>query len=147
MGVEEMVDDRGRRSPRFDWQYIARHKVKDNKIFAHLVRDRASPGRLLLHIIVLDLMTWVPVQDIAIGCFHPNARGIRKGDQPDPKDHWSREIWMAVRKRTEREVSVVEPLLCRGERINDIYTDSPLGPGRRNVSNMNMRAVSKMLMK
>ena len=48
------------------WKYFVRHRVYDNPIFEGLVRSCASLGRMLLHIIVRDMCTWVPVQGVAI---------------------------------------------------------------------------------
>jgi hypothetical protein len=124
------------------WQYISRDRVHSDPLLKKRVRNRASPGRILLHVIVRDLMTHLPVQDIAIGCFHPNARGIRRKENPDPQDEGCREVWMAVRKRTEDgSVSVVDRLLTKGRRIEDVAQCSPLG-GLPRISNQNMRAVS-----
>ena len=125
-----------------DWQYIARHRIRASPTYKKLVRNRAAPGRLLLHIVVRDLMTYQPVQDIAIGCFHPNARGIRRTDHPERKDEDFRELWMAVRKRSEDgAVSVVDRFLTKGKCIEDISQNSPLGY-KPSISNLNMRAVS-----
>ena len=123
------------------WQYVSRNRVYSDPLLKKRVRNRASPGRILLHVIVRDLMTLLPVQDIAIGCFHPNARGIRRKEEPDPRDEDCREVWMAVRKRSEDEsVSVVDRLLTEGRSIEDVAQISPLG-GLPRISNQNMRAV------
>mmetsp|Transcript_36584 Transcript_36584/g.54543 ORF Transcript_36584/g.54543 Transcript_36584/m.54543 type:complete len:550 (-) Transcript_36584:133-1782(-) len=140
MGCEEMEKPNGKRVPRYLWQYIARHRVRENRIFEHLVKNRGSPGRLMLHIIIKDLDTMVPMMDIAVGCFHPNARGIRTEEQPDPDEEETREVWMALRKRIELEFSSIETLLCRGKKVEDVGQDAPFG-SRRNVTNANMRAV------
>lgn len=124
-----------------DWKYIARHRVYSNPQLKKLVRNRASPGRLLVHIIVRDLMTHLPVQDIAIGCFHPNARGVRKTEEPDPREEDCRIVWMAVRKRSEDgAVSAVDRYLTRGSFFEEMEEKSPLS-GKPRVSNQNMRAV------
>lgn len=126
---------------RCNWQYVVRQRVHASKFLMQKVPTRGSPGRILLHIMVRDLVTWLPVQDIAIGCFHPNAKGIRKTEKPDPNDESCREVWMAVRKRAEDgAVSVIDPLLTTGQRLEDISSRSPLGKGRR-ITNKNMRAV------
>ena len=123
------------------WQYVSRNRVYSNPLLKKRVRNRASPGRILLHVIVRDLMTLLPVQDIVIGCFHPNARGIRRKEQPDPRDEDCREVWMAVRKHSEDgSVSVVDRLLTEGRSIEDVAQNSPLG-GLPRISNQNMRAV------
>jgi hypothetical protein len=127
------------------WQYVSRNRVYSNPLLKKRVRNRASPGRILLHVIVRDLMTLLPVQDIVIGCFHPNARGIRRKEQPDPRDEDCREVWMAVRKHSEDgSVSVVDRLLTEGRSIEDVAQNSPLG-GLPRISNQNMRAVRKFV--
>ena len=122
------------------WQYLAKHSVQNNPIFNHMVATRAAPGRLLLHFIVRDLMTGMTIFDLAIGCFHPNARGVRSMKRPEPKDENSRHVWMAIRKVTGA-VSLMDGMLCRGRKLEDVAKDSPLGDSRRSVTNLNMRAV------
>ena len=122
------------------WQYLAKHSVHDNPIFTRMVRNRSAPGRLLLHFIVRDLVTGMTIFDLAIGCFHPNARGVRTMKRPEPKDENSRHVWMAIRKVTGA-VSLMDGMLCRGRKLEDVAKDSPLGDSRRSVTNLNMRAV------
>jgi hypothetical protein len=123
------------------WQYISRNRVYADPLLKKRCRNRAAPGRVLLHLVVRDLMTYLPVQDIAIGVFHPNARGIRRKETPDPRDEDYREVWMAVRKRAEDgSVSVVDRLLTKGRSIEDVAQNSPLG-GSPKITNQNMRAV------
>lgn len=140
MGLE--LDRTGRVDPAFSWQYVAKTRVSHDSTLMHLVRNRSSPGRLILHIVVRDLMTWAPVQDVAIGTFHPSARGVRSSDKANPKLEDCRDVWMAVRRRTTQQdaVSVVEPLLFRGDCLEDISNQSPLG-NKRKITNNNMRAV------
>lgn len=122
------------------WQYLTRHSINNNRVLNQLVRSRASAGRLLLHFIVRDLMTGVPVFDLALGCFHPNARGVRKTTRPDPKDENCRHVWMAIRKFTGA-VSLMDGVLCAGRKLDETARESPLGDSRRDVTNVNMRAV------
>jgi len=120
------------------WQYVARHTIDSNPIFANLIRNRSAPGRLLLHLVVRDILKGIPVLDIAIGVFHPNARGIRSNERPDPHDEEARHVWMAVRKRSLNHVTVMDSLLLPpSSKVND----SPIGENRRGVTNVNMRAV------
>jgi hypothetical protein len=121
------------------WQYLGRYKVQSNKPLNNMVRSRVAPGRLLLHIVVQDLMTWKPVQDVVIGCFHPNARGIRGTEHADPKEESNRDIWLAVRRRSDA-VSAVDSLLMVGKSWEASANASPLGP-RQRVANDNVRAV------
>ncbi|GKY96546.1 hypothetical protein MPSEU_000614200 [Mayamaea pseudoterrestris] len=117
------------------WQFRGRYRVCDNRHLKKLIPHRASPGMLLIHLIVQDLMTLCPVQDIVVGVYHPNARGIRRTAEPNPQDEASREVWLAVRKREEC-VTVVDHLL---NHMQQDVAKSPLGP--HHVTNHNMRAV------
>lgn len=122
------------------WKYIARHEIHQNPFFLDLIRNRSSPGRLLLHLVIRDFMNGVPVLDVAIGVFHPSAKGIRTSIRPDPKDNDVRHVWMAVRKRN-RSVSLIDNILYDGKSLNNIANDSPLGRSKRCVTNVNMRAL------
>ena len=134
MGVDERLDFGGQRKPAFLWEYLSSERIPTNLRLTQLVKNRSCPGQLLLHIIVRDLMTWIPVQDICIGMYHPNARGVRTTESPQRQDEGSRDIWMAVRQRTDSSGSVVDALLGLGMPLV-----SPLGS--RKVNNQNMRAV------
>ena len=134
MGIDERLDFGGQRKPAFLWEYLSSERVPTNLRLSQLVKNRSSPGQLLVHIVVRDLMTWIPVQDICIGMYHPNARGVRTTESPQRQDEGSRDIWMAVRQRTDPAGSVVDALLGRGMPLV-----SPLGS--RKVNNLNMRAV------
>jgi hypothetical protein len=82
-------------------------------------------------------MTHQPVQDVAIGCFHPNARGIRPRDRPaDGSLEDCRDVWLATRKRTHFNVSVLDHLL----KEPGVLWKTPLG-SRQHVTNMNVRVV------
>jgi hypothetical protein len=130
------------------WMYFGRHSVKRNSILNQLVKCRASAGRLLLHIIVQDLMTRTPIQDICIGCFHPNAKGVRPSGSPALKRlEECRDVWMAVRKRHPQAVAATDSLLYAphhwtggGSDAEYAISRSPLGPGQR-VTNTNVRSV------
>eukprot|EP00339_Tiarina_fusa_P001419 CAMPEP_0117025438 /NCGR_PEP_ID=MMETSP0472-20121206/18788_1 /TAXON_ID=693140 ORGANISM="Tiarina fusus, Strain LIS" /NCGR_SAMPLE_ID=MMETSP0472 /ASSEMBLY_ACC=CAM_ASM_000603 /LENGTH=532 /DNA_ID=CAMNT_0004732147 /DNA_START=190 /DNA_END=1788 /DNA_ORIENTATION=- len=118
------------------WTYMGRHRIAGNPYLNGLVRSRGSAGRLVLHIVVRDIMTMAPVQDIAVGCFHPNARGIRTPTAFDPTIEESRDIWVALRKRVD-DVSLMESLLKLSD---DDVAASPLG-AKHAVDNTNMKAV------
>jgi hypothetical protein len=150
------------------WSYHGRHRVGDNPVLNKLVQSRGSAGRILLHVIVRDIMTLLPIQDMAIGCFHPNARGIRETTAFDPLIEDCRDVWLAVRRRVP-DKTVVESLLRRNDknllhpRDNDNNDDddnskcsslgtygcedgetpdeSPLGQSKHAVDNHNVRAV------
>jgi hypothetical protein len=85
---------------------------------------------------MLDLVTCKPLQDICVGCFHPSARGIRTTKEANSNWEDVRDLWLAVRKRTDG-VSVMDTYLKIGE---EIPTRSPLGAGQK-VTNQNVRAV------
>ena len=144
------------------WMYFGRHTIPDHPVLNQLVKCRASAGRLLLHIVVQDLMTRTPIQDIVIGCFHPNSKGIRSPNSPALKRYENcRDVWMAVRKRNHTAVAATDSLMyspshwenpkasssCSSTRrsatssaYNYSISRSPLGSGQR-VTNQNVRAV------
>ncbi|KAL3757341.1 hypothetical protein ACHAWU_008502 [Discostella pseudostelligera] len=81
------------------WYYVARHRVKGDKRLNSRefgVRSRRTGGRILLRLVISDMHSQEVCREIAIGCFHPNSKGIRKGD-PLPEAEDVREVWMAVR--------------------------------------------------
>ena len=118
-----------------EWRFFGRYQMKSNEVMNKLIPNRAAPGVLLIHIIVQDMMTVSPVQDIVIGAFHPNARRIRRSVEPAPVEEPNRDIWMAVRKRGDC-VSVTDNLLNRGRLA---AAKSPLG--MHHISNQHIRAV------
>ena len=129
--------------------YLNRQTVSRHSILNQLVKCRASGGRLLLHIIVQDLMTLTPVQDVVIGCFHPNAKGIRESERALGRLEDCRDVWIAVRKRSSKTLSAVDRLLYNSvnddwlgsrESDNGVGSRSPLGRGRK-VTNVNVRSV------
>jgi hypothetical protein len=121
------------------WNYVGRHRVEGNQVLNGFVHTRGSAGRVLLHMIVQDLVTLEPVQDIAIGCFHPNARGIRRTAAFDPDLEACRDVWIGVRRRNDDDESVLEALFRKGH--GDRPADSsPLG-SKYEVDNTNMRVV------
>jgi hypothetical protein len=92
-------------------------------------------------------------REIAIGCFHPNAKGIRIGDVvPEVED--VREVWMGVRwaipthcsepelDGCEEDVECfIDGFLTQKRKMLDYQTmGSPLGR-RKDVNNENVRAV------
>mmetsp|Transcript_45693 Transcript_45693/g.138841 ORF Transcript_45693/g.138841 Transcript_45693/m.138841 type:complete len:554 (-) Transcript_45693:371-2032(-) len=135
------------------WWYISRHRVRGNEMLNSWVSNRTSAGQNLLHIVVSDSLMG-PVQDIAIGCFHPNAKGIRRTTKAIADDENVREIWMAIRMRegvpmrdSHRpgghdglSVSLLNTALTLGHGIEDVGQPSPLGE-KYSVTNENMRAV------
>eukprot|EP00522_Entomoneis_paludosa_P001380 CAMPEP_0172476064 /NCGR_PEP_ID=MMETSP1065-20121228/70189_1 /TAXON_ID=265537 /ORGANISM="Amphiprora paludosa, Strain CCMP125" /LENGTH=484 /DNA_ID=CAMNT_0013234279 /DNA_START=406 /DNA_END=1860 /DNA_ORIENTATION=+ len=120
------------------WQFFGRYPCFNSNLRRY-VKHRSSPGRLLLHIVVQDLVTWKPVQDIVVGCFDPNSRGIRRTSQAEPGKEDCRELWLAVRKRSET-ISVIDSLLAQGRSWLDCECKGPLGPDQR-ITNSNVRSV------
>ena len=116
------------------WQYFGRYASRDKQL-RRFVPSRAAPGRLLLHIVMLDLVTCKPLQDICVGCFHPSARGIRTTERANPSWDGVRDLWLAVRKRTPG-VSVMDSHL----QVVGEPTKGPLG-SKSKVTNQNVRAV------
>lgn len=88
-----------------------------------------------MHVIIRDDRTAEPFMDLAIGCFHPNARGVRTSFHYDPSVQSCRDFWLAFRNRSEK-TSLIDSLLLH-EKIPE---ESPLG-GKHAVDNNNMRAV------
>jgi hypothetical protein len=118
------------------WEYLGRFASHDKQL-RRFVKNRSAPGRLLLHICMLDLVTCKPLQDIVVGCFHPSARGIRRTEEADSTWEEVRDLWLAVRKRAPDSVSVMDKHLQLVERP----TKSPLGPRGGKLTNANVRAV------
>jgi hypothetical protein len=142
MGMdEEQPSSTSRNHHHHRWMYIASHRVQGHAFLNKLVPKRDCSGKLLLHIVVQDLVTWKPVQDIVIGCFHSNARGARRTPQAIVENEHCREVYMAVRKRCD-EVSVVDCLLTEeGEALEHVARDSPLMGSRHQVTNLNLKAI------
>lgn len=123
------------------WCYYGRQTVRNNSILNQLIKNRTSAGRLLLHVIVQDIITRQAVQDIAVGCFHPNAKGVRKTARAERVEESSRELWIATRKRARNYVSSIDRLLSNQSSWGESgYSKSPLGPEAR-VTNHNVRAI------
>ena len=140
------------------WYYVACHRVKgDRRLNGRElgVRSRRSGGRILLRLILKEMHSQNICREIVVGCFHPNSKGIRRGD-PKPDNEDVREVYMAVRW-TMYEADE-EPRLDLGEEFDDYegvvdnflmqrrtYLDystmgSPLGH-RKAVKNENVKAV------
>ena len=79
------------------------------------------------------------MQDIVVGCFDPNSRGIRKGNSANPDTEEQRDLWLAVRKRNS-SISVIDSLLSQGRTWHDGVSKGPLGPDQRTTNN-NVRAI------
>ena len=109
-----------------------------------------------MRMVIREMHTQQVCREIAIGCFHPNSKGIRKGD-PVPEAEDVREVYMAV--RWVMDVNDDEPTLDMREEGNDYegvvdsflmqrrstlhYSSMGSALGHRKaVNNENVRAVS-----
>jgi hypothetical protein len=137
------------------WYYVARHRVKGDKRLNSRefgVRSRSSGGRILMRMVIRENDgTQQVCREVAIGCFHPNSKGIRKGD-PSPEAEDVREVWMAVRwlmdiddnepKIDLRDEGVVDNFLMQKKKTLDPFTMGSTLGHRKAVNNENVRAVS-----
>jgi hypothetical protein len=138
----------GRRGPplggsRLPWRFCGTSRVRGHPDLNRNVANRGKKGRILLHVVLQDMMEGDAVLDIAIGVFHPNARGVRRSERPVPELESCRDVWLAVRKRVDVP-SVVDRLLLQQHQGNNGVqvvneTKSPLA--HRRVTNENIRAV------
>jgi hypothetical protein len=87
------------------WTYLGRHRVKADRKLNSLIGNRGSSGRLLLHLVVRDIVTLQPIEDICCGCFHPNARGVRTTRMFDPRIEDCRDVWIGHRRRGKAKSS------------------------------------------
>ena len=138
-----------------EWSYVASVPVRSDRFLNKLiVKNRTKPGRIMLHVVVRDNLNWTPTRHIALGVYHPNARGIRETDDPVPGDESLRMVWMAVRRCTgildEDDASYVaketdlqrriDTVLLQGGSFETSCQPSPLG-GRHKVNNDNVRSI------
>mmetsp|Transcript_34627 Transcript_34627/g.83948 ORF Transcript_34627/g.83948 Transcript_34627/m.83948 type:complete len:608 (+) Transcript_34627:155-1978(+) len=121
------------------WQYIGRHRVGGDQALNRMVFNRGAAGRILMHLIVKEESTMAPALDVAIGCFHPNARGVRTTTAFEPILEDCRDIWLATRRRFPDDLDVENSLRYHQEKSATLG-DSPLGP-KHAVHNGNMRAI------
>ncbi|KAL9190729.1 hypothetical protein ACHAXT_000435 [Thalassiosira profunda] len=138
------------------WFYVARHRVKGDKRLnsrEYGVRSRRSGGRILLRVLVREMHSQQVCREIAIGCLHPNSKGIRRGD-PSPEAEDVREVWMAVRWLTDDDEpsldlrneaddyeGVLDSFLLQKRRSLDYGTMGSALGHRKAVHNENVRAV------
>jgi len=150
-------------SKKKEWAYLGRHRVQGDYKLNSLIGNRGSSGRLLLHLVVRDVLSLEPIEDICCGCFHPNARGVRTTPEFNPRSDDCRDVWLGHRRRAqetrvfvqeedsdtdsdsdsgdEYTWSTIESLL-RHQNKNRVDA-TPLGAlgGKSCVSNKNLRAV------
>ena len=108
-----------------------------------------------MNVLVREMHSPQVCREIAIGCYHPNAGGIRRGEPMEELDD-VREVWLGVRwvipkdrKEVELSSSVheedvecyIDGFLTQKRHVLDYQTmGSPLGH-RKAVNNENVRAV------
>lgn len=117
------------------WEYFGIDSVANSRQLNRLVPNRSKPGRLLLHMIVLQLGR--PVADVVVGMYHPNARGVRAGKESSRELERSRTLYLAIRKRTT-SCKLLE-LKQLAAKFPD-RSKTPLESNRR-ITNQNIRAV------
>jgi len=145
------------------WAYLGRHRVQGDYKLNSVIGNRGSSGRILLHLVVRDVVSGEPTEDIACGCYHPNARGVRASPNFNPRIEDCRDVWMAHRRRVQEQVPVHEALdnnsdgdddgdnehswtttesLLRHQNKGRVYA-SPLGAqgGKSSVTNENLKVV------
>jgi len=137
------------------WSYVASVPVRSDRFLNKLiVKNRTKPGKILLHVVVRDDLNWAPTRHIALGVYHPNARGIRETDDPVPGNESLRMVWMAVRRCTglidEDDASYVPKATDMQRRIDTVLlqggsfeTSGRPGPldGHQKVNNDNVRSI------
>ncbi|OEU14618.1 hypothetical protein FRACYDRAFT_262028 [Fragilariopsis cylindrus CCMP1102] len=90
------------------WAYLGRHRVQGDYKLNSLIGNRGSSGRILLHLVVRDVVSLEPIEDICCGCFHPNARGIRTTTESNPRSDDCRDVWIAHRRRAQEKRLLVQ---------------------------------------
>lgn len=116
------------------WYHLGSCSIRNHQALKRIVRNRASPGRLLLHVLVRDGLSGDIVCDLAVGCYHPNARGIRKTQKPDLSLENTRQVWMAFRNRTRWSVPVIDQWIN-----SEVECRSPIG--KNPITNDNILVV------
>lgn len=139
------------------WFYVARHRVKGDRRLNHPqigVKSRRSGGRMLLHLSIRDTLEGHVCREIAVGCFHPNSRGVRHGE-PDPSTEDVREVYMAVRwvvneggdglpsldLDEDNYRAMIDSFLTQGKTRLDCKTQGSAIGHRKAVTNENVKAI------
>lgn len=127
--------------PDQSWVYQDCVQIRGDPNLKRQVLNRAAPGRMILHIVVQDFFSSRALQDICVGAFHPNARGVRRTAHPDAMAEGCRNVWLAVRKRDD-EVSDLDTMLTTREgAVWESPTCPLLGFPKPKITNANVRAV------
>ena len=140
------------------WYYVARHRVKGDKRLNSRelgIRSRRSGGRILMRLVVKEMHSQHVCREIVVGCFHPNSKGVRRGD-PMPENEDVREVYMAVRwtmyegdeeprldLREEHDdyEGVVDNFLMQRRTYLDYSTMGSALGHRKKVNNENVKAI------
>jgi len=136
-----------------NWKFLSLLRIQDT-IMSSCVRDRRSSGKILLHVIITDAED-NEIRDIAIGSFHPKARGVYSNNryveqnlQDVLTDDSFRDVWMAVRRnnglsqnKRANTSSWIERFLTSEQSVTDIGRDSPISDHKKSINNNNVRSV------
>lgn len=108
-----------------------------------------------MRMVIREMHSQQVCREIAIGCFHPNSKGIRKGD-PMPGAEDVREVWMAVRWLMDADADepaldfrnegqnyegVIDHYLMQKRKTLDYGTMGSVLGHRKAVNNENVRAI------
>lgn len=135
------------------WNFLCLLRIQD-RIMSSYIKDRRSSGKLMLHVIITDAEE-NEIRDIAIGCFHPKARGVYSNNRYIEQnlediltDDSFRDVWMAVRKRcgnNEKNIGSkstwIERFLTSGQSIDIVGRESPISHHKKSINNDNVRSV------
>ena len=109
-----------------------------------------------MRLVVREMHTQQVCREVAIGCYHPSSKGIRKGD-PTPENEDVREVWMSVRwlmddvedepvpdlrKEGQNYEGVVDGFLMQKKKSLDYSSMGSALGHKKAVNNENVRAVS-----
>ena len=148
------------------WNFVCLLHLQD-KVLSSLIKNKRRNGKILLHIKIMDAQE-NEINDIAIGCFHPNAKYVYTNNPHAESmkedmlaDDSFRDVWMALRKRScshndkniyrknkgieYSKVSCLEKELTLKQSIRTVGRDSPVSSNKRSVFNENVRVVRSII--
>ena len=109
-----------------------------------------------MRLVVREMHTQQVCREVAIRCYHPNSKGIRKGDHT-PENEDVREVWMSVRwlmddvedepvpdlrEEGQNYEGVVDGFLMQKKKSLDYSSMGSALGHKKAVNNENVRAVS-----
>jgi len=145
------------------WSFFGRHRTTlnpgdSNNYLRRLIPDENSSGKLVLHIVATDSDSYEPTEDLVVGVFHPNSKGIApiSSDDETVGQLFSdqllndcRDVWIGHRSRIvpvngRRNATRIESLLHYSNKRS--VDKSPLGPKNNQgipsqVDNINMDGI------